>query len=232
MRRPVKRELNPKMLYFGTPVVLVSSLNSDGSTNIAPMSSAWWVGRTAMLGLSVNSQTVRNLERRPRLVLNLVDTSMVDAVDRLALLTGRPDVPEYKRARGYTYRPDKYRAAGLTPATFDADVPTGVAESLIQMEGQVQAIHHIDEDNSGLRALEVTVLHTHVDESLLMTGHPDYIDPLRWQPLIMKFTEYFSDGTLARPSSLASGWDMPQLPRTTAPPTRLGATRAQQTSRL
>src|SRR5262249_33296172 len=70
---PVKRELNPKMLYFGTPVILVSSLNADGTTNIAPMSSAWWVGQTAMLGLSVNSQTVRNLEQRPACVLNLVD---------------------------------------------------------------------------------------------------------------------------------------------------------------
>lgn len=61
----MKRELKPKMLYFGTPVVLVSSLNSDGSANIAPISSAWWVGHTAMLGLSVNSQTVRNLQHRP-----------------------------------------------------------------------------------------------------------------------------------------------------------------------
>jgi flavin reductase (DIM6/NTAB) family NADH-FMN oxidoreductase RutF len=26
----VKRVLKPKMLYFGTPVVLVSSLNGDG----------------------------------------------------------------------------------------------------------------------------------------------------------------------------------------------------------
>jgi flavin reductase (DIM6/NTAB) family NADH-FMN oxidoreductase RutF len=207
----VKRELNPKMLYFGTPVVLVSSLNSDGSTNVAPMSSAWWVGRTAMLGLSVNSQTVRNLQERPEVVLNLVDASMVDAVDRLALLTGRPDVPEYKRARGYTYQPDKYRAAGLTPVSFGHESPTGVAESQIQMEGRVQAIRDIDEDDSGLRAIEVRVLHTHVDESLLMTNHPTYIDPVRWQPLIMKFTEYFVGGELARPSSLAKGWDMPPV---------------------
>jgi flavin reductase (DIM6/NTAB) family NADH-FMN oxidoreductase RutF len=207
----VKRELNPKMLYFGTPVVLVSSLNCDGSTNIAPMSSAWWVGKTAMLGLSVSSQTVRNLQQRPRIVLNLADASMVDAVDRLALLTGRPDVPEYKRARGYTYQSDKYRAADLTPVMFDPQSPTGVAESLIQMEGRVQAIHGIDEDDSGLRALEVKVLHTHVDESLLMAHHPNYIDPLRWHPLIMKFTEYFIGGDLARPSSLAQGWGMPEL---------------------
>jgi flavin reductase (DIM6/NTAB) family NADH-FMN oxidoreductase RutF len=214
----VKRELAPKMLYFGTPVVLISSLNHDGSTNIAPMSSAWWVGHTAILGLSVNSQTVRNLQQRPRVVLNLVDASMVDAIDRLALLTGRPDVPEYKSARGYTYQADKYRAAGLTPARFDAGSPTGVAESLIQMEGRVQAIHDIDGDDSGLRALEVAVLHTHVDESLLMANYPNYIDPVRWQPLIMKFTEYFVGGELARPSSLAKGWGMPPLPSTSARP--------------
>lgn len=208
----MKRVLKPKMLYFGTPVVLVSSLNGDGSTNLAPMSSAWWVGETAMLGLSVNSQTVRNLEQRPMCVLNLVDEAMVDAVDRLALLTGRPDVPEYKRARGYTFEPDKFAAAGLTPARSGAGMPCGVAESLIQMEGRVQASHHIDELESGLRALEVSVLRTHVDDSLVMTNHPTYIDPLRWNPLFMKFTEYFSGAALTRPSSLARGWNMPPLP--------------------
>jgi flavin reductase (DIM6/NTAB) family NADH-FMN oxidoreductase RutF len=208
----MKRVLTPKMLYFGTPVVLVSSLNSDGSTNLAPMSSVWWVGQTAMLGLSANSQTVRNLAQRPLCVLNLVDAPMVDAIDRLALLTGRPDVPEYKRARGYTYEPDKFAAAGLTPAPFSADAPSGVAQSPIQIEGRVAAIHHIDGADSGLRALEVSVLRTHVDEDMLMANHPSYIDPLRWNPLFMKFTEYFSDATVARPSSLARGWDMPPLP--------------------
>jgi hypothetical protein len=80
------------------------------------------------------------------------------------------------------------------------------------MQGRVRTMHDIDEDGSGLRALEVGILHTHVDESLLMTNHPNYIDPLRWHPLIMKFTEYFAGGELARPSSLARGWDMPPLP--------------------
>jgi flavin reductase (DIM6/NTAB) family NADH-FMN oxidoreductase RutF len=212
----VKRELNPKMFYFGTPVVLVSSLNHDGSTNIAPMSSAWWVGHSAMLGLSVNSQTVRNLQERPQIVLNLVDVSMVDAVDRLALLTGRPDVPEYKRARGYTYEADKFAAAGLTPVSFGSGRPTGVTESPVQMEGWVQAIHDIDEDDSGLRAIEVRIIRTQVEESLLMDQHPNYIDPLRWDPLIMKFTEYFAGGAIARTSSLARGWDMPAMHRGTA----------------
>jgi len=207
----VKRELNPKMLYFGTPVVLISSLNEDGSTNIAPMSSAWWVGSTAMLGLSSRSQTVINLLQRPACVLNLVDEGMVDAIDRLALLTGRQDVPEYKQRRGYTYEPDKFMAAGLTSQSFGPGMPAAVAESPIHMEGTVQAAHDIDGPDSGLLALEVTVLRTHVDDSLLMANHPNYIDPLRWNPLFMKFTEYFSGATLTRPSSLARGWDMPAL---------------------
>jgi len=210
----VKRVLNPKMLYFGTPVVLISSLNDDGTTNVAPMSSAWWVGNTAMLGMSVNSQTVRNLEQRPQCVLNLVDATMVDAIDQLALLTGRPDVPDYKRARGYTYEADKFAAAGLTPAAFGEGRPAGVAESLIQMEGHVECIREIDGPDSGLRALEVAVERTHVDESLLMANHPTYIDPLGWDPLFMKFTEYFAGATLSRPSSLARGWDMPEVTAT------------------
>jgi flavin reductase (DIM6/NTAB) family NADH-FMN oxidoreductase RutF len=211
----VKRELNPKMLYFGTPVVLVTSLNTDGSTNVAPMSSAWWVGKTAMLGLSVNSHTVRNLRERPQCVLNLVDEQMVDAIDKIALLTGRPDVPDYKVARGYTHEPDKFTAAGLTQEDYGQG-PAGVAESPIQMQGLVRAVHPIDGDDSGLVALEVAVLHTHVDESLLMANHSNYIDPLRWYPLFMKFTEYFSGATLTRPSSLARGWDMPRLDAQTA----------------
>jgi flavin reductase (DIM6/NTAB) family NADH-FMN oxidoreductase RutF len=207
----VKRELNPKMLYFGTPVLLVSSLNADGTTNLAPMSSAWWVGKTAMLGLSVNSHTVRNLEQRPACVLNLAGAGMVDAIDRIALLTGRPDVPEYKRSRGYTWEPDKFAAAGLHPVSLGEGLPAAVAESPIQLAGEVRAIHPIDGPDSGLRALEVAVTGTYVEESLLMDSHPEYIDPLRWDPLLMKFTEYFSGAELARPSSLARGWDMPPL---------------------
>jgi flavin reductase (DIM6/NTAB) family NADH-FMN oxidoreductase RutF len=225
-----KTLLHPKMLYFGTPVVLLSSLNADGTTNVAPMSSAWWVGSTAMLGMSANSQTVRNLVERPRVVLNLVDPGLVEAVDRLALLTGRPDVPPYKQARGYRYAPDKFGAAGLTPVPaaragedLDADTepgvdaeteawPASVAESLIHLAGVVRAVHEIDEPGSGLRALEVRIERTYVEEDLLLPDHPTYIDPNRWDPLIMKFTEYFGGGTNTYPSSLARGWQMPALP--------------------
>jgi flavin reductase (DIM6/NTAB) family NADH-FMN oxidoreductase RutF len=36
------KTIEPSLPYFGTPVVVVSTLNEDGSANIAPMSSAWF----------------------------------------------------------------------------------------------------------------------------------------------------------------------------------------------
>ena len=33
------RTIEPKILYFGTPVALISLLNEDGGTNLAPISS-------------------------------------------------------------------------------------------------------------------------------------------------------------------------------------------------
>ncbi len=35
------RVSEPAILYFGTPVVLVSTLNADGSPNLAPISSVF-----------------------------------------------------------------------------------------------------------------------------------------------------------------------------------------------
>ena len=101
--------VTPKILYFGTPVVLISSMNEDGSSNLAPRSSAWWLGQQAMLGMSARSQTVANLRRNPQCVLNLPSADLVGAVDRLALLTGRNPVPEYKQKMGYSL----YRRLGF-----------------------------------------------------------------------------------------------------------------------
>ena len=55
--------IDPSILYFGTPVVLIGSTNYDGSFNLAPMSSAWWVGWRCMLGLARNSKTTENMIR-------------------------------------------------------------------------------------------------------------------------------------------------------------------------
>lgn len=206
----MKRIVEPKVLYFGTPVVLISSRNPDGTTNLGPMSSAWWLGQSAMLGMSASSRTVQNLVERPECILNLVEPSMVAALDRIALLTGAREMSETKRARGYRFEPDKFAAARLTRAPgslVDVDL---VQESPINLEGRIERIHHVGDIGNNLRALEMSVRRVHVRDDLLMNDDR-YIDPLRWDPLIMKFTEYFAGGTPVYESSLARGWNMPPL---------------------
>ncbi len=206
----MKRTVEPKVLYFGTPVVLISSRNPDGSTNLSPMSSAWWLGYTAMLGMGTSAQAVKNLTERPEVVLNLVDPDMVAALDRIALLTGSEQMSDAKRARGYRYEPDKFAAAGLTREPGELVDVDAVQESPINLEGRIVNIHDIGGTDSHLCALEMKVERVHVREDLLMSNDR-YIDPLRWDPLIMKFTEYFAGGAPAYESSLARGWQMPPM---------------------
>jgi flavin reductase (DIM6/NTAB) family NADH-FMN oxidoreductase RutF len=201
-----------KVLYFGTPVVLISSRNEDGTANLAPMSSAWWLGQSCMLGLGNRGQTTANLLREGECVLNLPSSAMVEAVDRIAMTTGKTVVPEGKAAQGYLYEPEKFSTAGLTEQASDLILPPRAAECPIQMECRVISATPFGGPTSFATAFEVEILRTHVEEELIIAG-THYIDPLKWDPLIMKFTEFFGGGHNVHPSRLADGWNMPhQLP--------------------
>ncbi|MFG2296171.1 flavin reductase family protein [Streptomyces sp. NPDC048603] len=204
-----------KVLYFGTPVVLISSLNEDGTANLAPMSSAWWLGQSCMIGLGNNAQTTANLLREGECVLNLPSSAMVDAVDRIALTTGRPAVPDYKAKQGYRFEPDKFSAARLTEQASDLVRAPRVAECPVQLECRVGSAHPFGGPEPHATAFELEVLRAHVEEDLVIPG-THYVDPLGWDPLIMKFCEFFGGGDNVHPSRLAEGWNMPhQLPSTT-----------------
>src|ERR1017187_260650 len=101
------KTIDPTILYFGTPVALISTLNPDGSPNLAPMSSAWWLGWSCMLGLGQMGQTSDNLIRTRECVINLPSEDLVTHVDRLALTTAKNPVPDRKRQWGYRHEPDK-----------------------------------------------------------------------------------------------------------------------------
>lgn len=205
------RTVEPKIFYIGTPVVLIGTRNPDGSPNLAPMSSAWWLHRTCVLGLGALSRTAANLRREGAAVLNLAPSSLVDAVDRIALLTGEPEVPPHKLARGYRYEPDKFGAAGLTPTEAELVAAPRVAECPIQLEVMLDDVRPIAGEGSGLLSFECHVVRSHVEESLLVDGTDAHIDPERWDPLIMKFCEYYGQGANLAPSSLARGWGLPAL---------------------
>lgn len=91
------RTIEPKILHFGTPVALISSLNEDGTTYLAPISSFWALGWTFLLGLLEETKTADNLLRNHRkCVVNLPSPEMWPQVEKLAPLTGKDPVPPLK----------------------------------------------------------------------------------------------------------------------------------------
>ncbi|MGH8869899.1 MAG: flavin reductase family protein [Actinomycetes bacterium] len=189
------RNAEPGILYVGTPVVLISSMNEDGSANLSPMSSAFWLGWRCVLGLDMTSKTPENLLRTGECVLNLPSEDMVDAVDRIARTTGSNPVPRRKERRGYRHERDKFATARLTQTRSETVTPPRVMECPIQLEAVVEASHGLAENDPELSGrtlvVEVRVRRVHVDETLLLAGDTDRIDPDRWRPLIMSFQQFY-----------------------------------------
>ncbi|MBR8174573.1 flavin reductase family protein [Burkholderia ambifaria] len=189
------RVTEPNILYFGTPVVLVSTLNPDGTANLAPISSAFWLGWRGVIGIAASSQTTRNLMRTGECVLNLPSSAQAHAVDRIARTTGTHPVPESKRARGYVYEPDKFGTAGLAETPSQTVWSPRALECPIHLEAVVAATHGLAEETPDLRGkitvFEVRIQRVHVHPDLLMDGHPNRIDPDKWSPLIMSFQKFY-----------------------------------------
>lgn len=212
------RTIDPAILYFGTPVVLVSSSNEDGTANLAPISSAWWLGRNCVLGFAAASKTPANILRTGECVLNLPSVEQVAAVDRLAKTTGADPVPAYKHAMGYRHEKDKFRASGLNPIPSERVAPPRATECPVQLEAVLEARHSLEASNPDragrLLALEVRIVRVHVDERVMMKGHEDRIDPDLWRPLIMNFCRFYGLGKEVHPSRLAeipeSAYRMPR----------------------
>ncbi|MET8707943.1 MULTISPECIES: flavin reductase family protein [Streptomyces] len=182
--------VTPSILYFGTPVVLLSTENENGSFNLAPMSSAWALGHVIVLGLGAEGQTAHNLRSRRDLVVNLPGPAQWPAVERLAPLTGRTPVPASKRG-SFRFEPDKFAAAGLRPQPSERVRPPRVAECPMQLEARVAQARP---DSSGdFLIVEAQVLTVHADPRIVVSGS-QHIDPAAWSPLIYNFRHYYGLG--------------------------------------
>lgn len=201
-------EIDPAILYFGTPVVLLSTVDIHGRPNLAPMSSVFWLGQTAVLGMGMRSQTAANLQATGEIVINLPSVEQVDAVDRLALTTGRDPVPSAKAHAGYEYVGDKFARAGLTPVPSSTVNPPRIAECPVSLEGRLVGTHPLaagDPAEAGNASVfEVEITRVHVHPGIQDADHPNRIDPERWRPLIMSFQKFFGLGSEVHPSRLST----------------------------
>jgi flavin reductase (DIM6/NTAB) family NADH-FMN oxidoreductase RutF len=197
----------PSILYLGTPVVLISTENEDGSANLGPMSSAFWLGWRCMLGLDASSKTTENLIRTGQCVLNLPSVENVGAVNRLARLTGKNPVPQWKQPLGYTHEKNKFEIAGFTRVPSLTVAPPRARECPIHLEAVIAAKHGLMEDDEAVRGalvvFEARIQRVHLHPDVLMNGNPDRIDPDKWRPLIMSFQRFYGLGDELHDSTLA-----------------------------
>lgn len=198
--------IEPSILYFGTPVVLLSTLNEDGSANLAPMSSVWWLGWNCMLGLGAKGHTARNLLREREAVLNLPSADMARSVNKLAKLTGSDPVPPHKIAMGYRHEKEKFSAAGLTALPSERVRPPRVKECPVHLEVVLEATHPFgtrpDKPTTAL-AFEMRVVRAYAEPELFVAQRSNHIDPDKWRPLIMSFCQFYGLGEKAGHSTLA-----------------------------
>lgn len=188
----------PSVLYVGTPVVLVTSLNPDGSTNISPMSSVWALADRVVLGLSSTSQGRENALRERQLVLNFPSPDLWPKVEAIARLTGRDPVPAHKRKIGYRFEADKFAASGFTPHAADLVRPLRIAECPLQFEAEVVAWHDPtaawpEDRPEAFQIVEARVLRVHAHERIVIAG-TNHVDTARWSPLLYVFRHYFGSG--------------------------------------
>ena len=182
--------ITPAILYFGTPVVLLSTENEDGSFNLAPMSSAWALGQMIVLGLGTDGQTAANLGCRHDLVINVPSPEQWQAVERLAPLTGRSPVPGHKRGT-FRFEPGKFAAAGLQPEPSELVRPPRVAECPLQLEARAADVRPAVAGD--FLVIQAQVLKVHADPRIVVPGS-QHVDPAQWSPLIYNFRHYYGLG--------------------------------------
>ena len=193
---PDTLRIHPSILYFGTPVVLITTRNPDGSANITPMSSAWALADRVTIGLAGGGQGLANLLREREYVLNLASEAMHEAVERLAPTSGADPVPAWKH--GYRHEADKFALAGWHALPSLRVGAPRIAEAPLQLEARLlQADHrpleawHGNAGGYSTLELEVCEVHAHADIVLPSSSH---IDPRRYRPLFYVFRHYCGAG--------------------------------------
>lgn len=189
--------ITPSVLYFGTPLVLISTLNPDGTANITPCPRH---GRseTASSWVWPPQGKAENLRREGECTLNFPAAKHWHRVERIARATGRNPVPDYKARMGYEYAADKFALGGFGSMASELVRPPRISECQMQCEAKVVAFHGEGSaadpvHPAGYLIIEVQVLRVHAHSQIVVPG-TNHINTARWTPLFYVFRHYFGLG--------------------------------------
>ncbi|MGY5955424.1 flavin reductase family protein [Kosakonia sp. BK9b] len=181
-----KSKLNS--FYYGFPVLLVTTQDSNGNNNICAASSSISLGEKLIIGISKGSKTWSNFMAGSNAVINIPDHSLWEKVEQIGRLTGGDTLSEAQTKWGVEICHDKFSKAGLhTEASVDIAVPR-IAECPIQAECRLVSTS----DKGRFMLAELDIVNLWVDDELL--GDKGIVDSRKWKPLIFNFREYNTVG--------------------------------------
>ncbi len=116
--------------------MLLTTLNSDGTSNITPISSTWAVGHHLALELDGGRHGLANLRQHGEGVVNVPSPELWERVEGLAPLIGAQPVPNHKQG---VFRSDteKCGVCGLTAARSPIVRPHRITECPVHIEAKL-----------------------------------------------------------------------------------------------
>ena len=205
--------IEPGILYFGTPVVLISTINEDGSFNLAPMSSAFWLGLArCVLGLSATSKTPQNMVRTRASAFEPAIRRFGRYGESAGSDHGIGSGAGSEGAPLYRHEPDKFGISEFTAmASPPTVVPPRVHDCPVQLGsgGQKDELHrHLPRMTrccaGGSALLRFAFSACTWTRQSRWTSHPNRIDPVKWRPLILSFQEFYGLGSKVHSSRLGT----------------------------
>jgi flavin reductase (DIM6/NTAB) family NADH-FMN oxidoreductase RutF len=152
------------------PIAWASTLNDDGSANLAPFSFFTGVGAdppTCLICVSrkgrsdpgAKKDTWANAERTGELVINVVPDALAAAMN----------VTSKEFPRGV----DEFDAAGVTKAPSERVAPPRISESPVALECALRQILEVGRAGEGTAILLCEILLWHVHDDVLVGGRVD-----------------------------------------------------------
>ena len=165
----------PRTALFPCPVVLVTSVGSEGKPNIITLA---WAGivcsdpPTIGVGIRPHRHSFRLIEESGEFVVNIPTTRILEQTDFCGVVSGK-DV-------------DKFSATGLTPEPAERVKPPLIRECPVNIECTVKkkiplGVHHL---------FLGEVVSVHVDEEIL--DEDGRIDFTKVSPFVYNQGEYWS----------------------------------------
>ena len=147
------------------PIAVVSTLNQDGSNNVAPFSFFTGVSAKPMIvafsplirsSTGEIKDTPRNILREKEFVINIVSESIAEKVNLCS-----QELP---------YGEDEFKVSGLTPIDSHKVKAKRIQESFIHFECQFRDQLNYGEHPGSGQIITGEVIKVHIDESICLDG--------------------------------------------------------------